>query len=730
MVYISALANLDKTQTLSPVLNQRTQNKLALTQCAILCSTALFSLSAIANTATENNKAVDVLVVTESATQNRDDLAPGVSTLSKMALKPREIPQTVSVIDREQIENQNLNTLDEVMTRANGVTSAPFVLLTTAYYARGFQINSFELDGVPALMGNMASSPQDMAVYERVEILKGSNGLMHGMGNPAATVNMVRKHAPLEDQLKATFTVGSWNRYRGEVDVGGRLNQAGSVRGRIVMAWEDKDFFYDISDQKTRLIYATVDADLTPNTLLRTGIQYQTIDSITNMAGVPMGKDGHDLHLSRKTYLDVDWDRFKWDTTRLFAGVEHQINDDWLFKVNADYQYAKARLLYAGAWGNIDPETGDGAMLMGGAYKFHNYQMSLDTNVTGKLYGWELQHDVIVGMSYSKASEEQHTGQFKDPLNVPVNVYRWDPHSVPKPQIMGYSSQGATKTEQTGVYGMSRIKLIEPVTLVAGARASWWEVTKPQAQFTENGKITPYGGLIWDFAPQWSWYSSYSTVYQPQTGKTWNGEMLKPVEGQTIETGIKGALINGGLNVSAAVFRIDMKNNPQEDPAHPGGGFNTYLISGGKVISQGFDIEGTGYLSPFWDLSIGYTYTDTKYKKDTLNKGHSFNSLVPRHMVRAWTNYQLPWDARKWSVGGGIQAQSEYSKTNGEVTLRQGGYALVNTRLGYQINENWSAALNINNIFDKRYYSSLFSPQWNNRYGEPRNVMLNIKADF
>ena len=96
---------------------------------------------------------------------------------------------------------------------------------------------------------------------------------------------MVRKHAPLDDQLKATFTAGSWNRYRGEVDVGGRLNQDSSVRGRVVMAWEDKDFFYDISDQKTRLIYATVDADLTPNTLLRTGIQYQTIDSITNMAG-------------------------------------------------------------------------------------------------------------------------------------------------------------------------------------------------------------------------------------------------------------------------------------------------------------------------------------------------------------------------------------------------------------------------------------------------------------
>lgn len=145
-------------------------------------------------------------------------------------------------------------------------------------------------------------------------------------------------------------------------------------------------------------MYATVDADLTPDTLLRVGAQYQTIDSVTNMAGVPMGKDGRDLHLPRKTYLDVDWDRFKWDTTRTFAAIEHQINDDWQYKLNTEYQHVNARLIYAGAWGNIDPETGDGAMLMGGAYKFRNEQISLDTSLNGKVEGWGQKHDVIMGL--------------------------------------------------------------------------------------------------------------------------------------------------------------------------------------------------------------------------------------------------------------------------------------------------------------------------------------------
>lgn len=691
-----------------------------------LCGTGALAQDAPAKTDVKE----DTLTVTASAAARDDYVAPGVTTLGKISLKPREVAQSVSVIDRQQMEQQNLTSLDAVMTRATGVTSAPFVLLTTAWYARGFKIDSFELDGVPTLLGNTASSPQDMAVYERVEILRGSNGLLHGLGNPAATVNMVRKHGLAQNRAQFTASAGSWNQYRGEADVGGPLNASGSVRGRAVMAWEDRDYFYRVSDQKTRLLYATVDADLMPDTLLRVGAQYQTIDSVTNMAGVPMGKDGSDLHLPRSTYLDVDWDRFKWDTTRLFAAVEHRLNDDWQAKLSGDYLHAKSRLLYAGAWGNVEPATGDGAALMGGAYRFRNQQLGLDASLNGKFDAWGLRHELIVGASYTHAEEEQFNAPFDPAFQVPVNVYRWDPHGVPKPAIGSYSSPGSTKTVQRGVYGMGRIKLAGPLTLVAGARESWWQLRSPSDTLEENVRLTPYSGLIWDFAKDWSWYASYATVFQPQSGKTWSGQMLKPVEGRTLESGVKASLMNGALNLSAAAFRIDLENNPQVDPDHPGGGFDTWYISGGKARSEGFELEGRGYLTPWWDVTLGYTYTDTRYIRDAGNQGRAYNSLTPRHMLRLWGDYDLPWDQRKWSIGGGIQAQSAFSSANGAATLRQGGYALVNVRLGYLIDETWSAALNVNNLFDRRYYTGLFSPQWNNRYGEPRNLMFTVKAEF
>ncbi len=665
----------------------------------------------------------------------RDATAPAPA-MGKLPLTVRETPQSITVIGQEQMRQQNLFSLDEAMQQATGVTVQPFQLLTTAYYVRGFKVDSFELDGVPALLGNTASSPQDMAIYERVEILRGSNGLLHGTGNPAATVNLVRKRPQREFAASTTLSAGRWDRYRAEVDVGGPLSASGNVRGRAVAAYEDRDYFYDVADQGTRLLYGVTEFDLSPDTLLTVGAQYQHIDSITNMAGVPMAKDGSNLGLSRDTYLDVDWDRFKWDTYRAFGSLEQQLGGGWKGKVSAEYQEADSRLRYAGSFGAIDPQTGDGGQLMGAAYKFKSIQRSLDANLNGPVRLFGLTHELLGGVTYAQGTTtEQDTGQLTPTLRRaprPVNVYRWDPHGVPRPQIGQYTSPGTTTTTQKGLYALGRIKLAEPLTLVVGGRESWWDQDTPATRFKPGRQFTPYGGLIWDFARDWSWYVSYAEVYQPQADRqTWNSEPLSPVEGKTYETGIKGELADGRLNLSLAAFRIDLENNPQEDPDHPGPPNNPFYISGGKVRSQGFELEGTGYLTPYWSLSAGYTYTSTEYLKDSQNdSGTRYSTFTPRHLLRLWSNYDLPWQDRRWSVGGGLQAQSDYSVDYRGVSMRQGGYALVNMRLGYKIDEHWTAAVNVNNLFDRTYYQSLSNPNWNNRYGEPRNVMLTLRAEY
>ncbi|KSQ64222.1 Fe(3+)-pyochelin receptor FptA [Pseudomonas aeruginosa] len=699
-----------------------------------LCLGLLLALSPLAAAVADARKdgeteLPDMVISGESTSATQP---PGVTTLGKVPLKPRELPQSASVIDHERLEQQNLFSLDEAMQQATGVTVQPFQLLTTAYYVRGFKVDSFELDGVPALLGNTASSPQDMAIYERVEILRGSNGLLHGTGNPAATVNLVRKRPQREFAASTTLSAGRWDRYRAEVDVGGPLSASGNVRGRAVAAYEDRDYFYDVADQGTRLLYGVTEFDLSPDTLLTVGAQYQHIDSITNMAGVPMAKDGSNLGLSRDTYLDVDWDRFKWDTYRAFGSLEQQLGGGWKGKVSAEYQEADSRLRYAGSFGAIAPQTGDGGQLMGAAYKFKSIQRSLDANLNGPVRLFGLTHELLGGVTYAQGETRQDTARFLNLPNTPVNVYRWDPHGVPRPQIGQYTSPGTTTTTQKGLYALGRIKLAEPLTLVVGGRESWWDQDTPATRFKPGRQFTPYGGLIWDFARDWSWYVSYAEVYQPQADRqTWNSEPLSPVEGKTYETGIKGELADGRLNLSLAAFRIDLENNPQEDPDHPGPPNNPFYISGGKVRSQGFELEGTGYLTPYWSLSAGYTYTSTEYLKDSQNdSGTRYSTFTPRHLLRLWSNYDLPWQDRRWSVGGGLQAQSDYSVDYRGVSMRQGGYALVNMRLGYKIDEHWTAAVNVNNLFDRTYYQSLSNPNWNNRYGEPRSFNVSLRGAF
>ncbi|HCL3645897.1 TPA: Fe(3+)-pyochelin receptor FptA [Pseudomonas aeruginosa] len=699
-----------------------------------LCLGLLLALSPLAAAVADARKdgeteLPDMVISGESTSATQP---PGVTTLGKVPLKSRELPQSASVIDHERLEQQNLFSLDEAMQQATGVTVQPFQLLTTAYYVRGFKVDSFELDGVPALLGNTASSPQDMAIYERVEILRGSNGLLHGTGNPAATVNLVRKRPQREFAASTTLSAGRWDRYRAEVDVGGPLSASGNVRGRAVAAYEDRDYFYDVADQGTRLLYGVTEFDLSPDTLLTVGAQYQHIDSITNMAGVPMAKDGSNLGLSRDTYLDVDWDRFKWDTYRAFGSLEQQLGGGWKGKVSAEYQEADSRLRYAGSFGAIDPQTGDGGQLMGAAYKFKSIQRSLDANLNGPVRLFGLTHELLGGVTYAQGETRQDTAPFLNLPNTPVNVYRWDPHGVPRPQIGQYTSPGTTTTTQKGLYALGRIKLAEPLTLVVGGRESWWDQDTPATRFKPGRRFTPYGGLIWDFARDWSWYVSYAEVYQPQADRqTWNSEPLSPVEGKTYETGIKGELADGRLNLSLAAFRIDLENNPQEDPDHPGPPNNPFYISGGKVRSQGFELEGTGYLTPYWSLSAGYTYTSTEYLKDSQNdSGTRYSTFTPRHLLRLWSNYDLPWQDRRWSVGGGLQAQSDYSVDYRGVSMRQGGYALVNMRLGYKIDEHWTAAVNVNNLFDRTYYQSLSNPNWNNRYGEPRSFNVSLRGAF
>ncbi|WP_334180869.1 TonB-dependent siderophore receptor [Pseudomonas nitroreducens] len=246
---------------------------------------------------------------------------------------------------------------------------------------------------------------------------------------------------------------------------------------------------------------------------------------------------------------------------------------------------------------------------------------------------------------------------------------------------------------------------------------------------------------MYELNNQWSAYVSYTDIFKPQTELTQDSASLKPIEGSNYEIGLKGELMEGRVNTSFAIFRVDQENRAQYDYASECGqnGEDNCYVAGGKVRAEGFDAEISGEVLRGLQLFAGYTYTSTKFLNDpgdgTSSSGSTFNSYTPRHLLRFWGDYNLPGALSQWTVGAGASIQSENYNTNfggtgGVGDIKQSGYAIWNARLGYQINKNFSVALNGNNLFDKKYYSSIGWLNASNQYGDPRNYAVTLKADF
>ena len=171
-----------------------------------------------------------------------------------------------------------LNSIDDVMRHTPGVSVVTYDSERTEYYARGFAIQNFQYDGIPMRRDSAYSAGNtlsDMAIYDRIEVLKGATGLRTGSGDPGATINLIRKKPTRLFQGHAQLGIGSWDNYRSELDASGALNEAGTLRGRAVAAYQDKHSYSDDYKRRSSVFYGVIEADLAPSTLLTLGADSQ-----------------------------------------------------------------------------------------------------------------------------------------------------------------------------------------------------------------------------------------------------------------------------------------------------------------------------------------------------------------------------------------------------------------------------------------------------------------------
>lgn len=655
-----------------------------------------------------------------------------MNTATKLPLSIRETPQSVSVITRQRMEDQGMNDLNDVVKFAPGVTFHKTASDRQEFLARGFKIDNIMYDGLPTSVSTFTQdviSSADLSIYDRVEVVRGATGLMTGAGSPAATLNLVRKRPTATPQVSITTSAGTWDRYRTEVDASNKLNESGTLRGRVVAAYQDGNSFTDVRENQRQTFYGILEADLSDSTTWTIGASKQRDDNTSDWGGLPSGPNGEDLHLPRSSFMSNDWSYWDKDNYTLFTDLTHRFDNGWSAKLAAAKIWAKADT-FSTYLGNYD---GLGFQQYAGKYKDDDEQTNLDASLSGPFQLFGREHELAVGVSHRQEKFDQWGG-WTD--GTPIDIFNPNHNLTPKPAVDTSLYELRNTATEKGAYAVARFNPIDPLKVIIGSRVSWYEFNDRVGEndYKVTREVTPYAGIIYDLNDTYSAYASYTEIFKPQTEQDTGGQVLDPMTGKNYEIGLKGEYFDGALNASIALFEMEQENraylieNQSQDtcPSYPA---TSCYGSAGMVRSRGIDTELSGALTPNWQFSASYTYVLSQYVKDATerNEGRLFAPNQPKHLFKAATSYALQGDLNKWRVGADVFAQSETFNRVGNGTADQDAYGIVGLMAGYQFDEHWDGRVNVNNLFNTRYWQGIPNASGTGQYGDPRNLMFTLK---
>ena len=737
-------------------------NKVDLNVCAAL-AVAMFvaAMPAHANSSAdesaEDARDRDGAIIVIGKSYNQD--------VGKTVTPLKDVPNTITVVNRAQIEAQNLQTLEDALTATVGITVNGVGSEDPSYLSRGFAINNFLVDGTPTLAFQFPAVVPDLFFYERIEILRGPAGLFSGSGNPAGSINFIRKR-PVDDlQVKAVLGAGSYSNLRGELDVSVPVGPSAGLRAGVMA--QDQEQFFDYATRNRVGAFIVGDIDLGERTTFTIGGSYDrykpSIQSgLPGLIGGADGSDGKLLDIRRSTYVGADWNRLRSAVWTGFAELSHELADNWTVRASGMMTDVDRRDTYSYV-GNA-PVTETNGTTSHIAYRGDSFYRTraADLNLIGSFSALGRDHSLIVGADYQWSSSSSYFTRLSryatidiynpvSPAEPPLNPYGPLPAFVgPLGAVTQVYGGTQARVEQYGAYGQLRLSLFEGFTLVGGSRFTWWDTTNktllpvagPTTGYGIHGRFTPYGGIVWDLTDDLNIYASYADSFTPQTNAKprADGEAIQPLMGAQYEVGTKLSLFDDKLLLSAAVYQIEQSNRIFSDENLP-----DVIFQIGKVRSRGIEVEAAGEIMPGWRVNGGYSYTKTKYLEDSnaLLEGISFVPVIPEHMVKLFTNYEpASGTLEGFSLGGGLTwfsstfgGNAAVFNPNGTVRtrssiVRQGSYAVVDLRAGYQINDQLSLSVNVDNVFDRNYYARISSTGRGNYYGEPRTVFATLRYTY
>lgn len=675
-----------------------------------------------------------------------------MNTATRLNLSVKDTPQSISVITRQQMDDFNLNTLTDVLRQTTGINVQHNDSDRVAYSSRGYGISNFQIDGMLNTFGYMKSDA-DTIIYDRIEVVRGATGLTTGAGDPSATVNMVRKRPTAQWQAKTGLSGASHDNYYSYLDVGGPLAFDGRLRGRTVLAYRDSQSFRDNYALQRSVGYGILEGDLSDDTVLAVGFDYQDKQvQGTSWGTVPYWNSrGEKARLPRSTNMAAHWSSWPLTDKTTFATLDHRLAGDWHLKAAYTHRQSDTdgKVYYGGAGFPNDDRSGMNAWAshMRGTSRME----AVDLNLAGSYALLGREHALMMG--YGEAAQRDVSPFMRSRLDDSYyTIEDWKyMGGIPKftDTVTDLKGEHSSKQQKAG-YLATRLSLTERLHAVLGSRYGSWELESAAPRYDANNQLTandktrqthndmwtPYAGLLYDLTPEYTVYASYTDIFKPQSLRDANKKYLEPVVGSNYEIGLKGSVLNERVNLAAAYFWSTQDNVAERDYSvapNPATG-EEYYKSGGKGNKvNGFELEVAGEIMPDWNLTAGYTYTHSVNGAGARN-----NTGQPLNLLKVSSAYRLPGAWRKLTVGGALNWQSDIydfgnrptgeRNADGELIttrdkIKQQAYTVVNLMSRYQVDEHLSASLNINNLFDQKYYERVGF--YNGVYwGDPRAVTL------
>lgn len=675
-------------------------------------------------------------------------LADSSGSATKTNTSLIETPQSISVVTRQQIDDQQPQSLNEVLRYSPGVVPESQGTASNFWGANSLQLRGFTpgvyLDGLQD--DNYGNNMVDPYFYQSVDILSGPASVLYGQASPGGVVNVVSKQPTATPLHEVTLGIGNYDRFQAGFDFSGPMDQDGHWLYRLTGTGLTQDTQTDWIKHRRYGIAPAITwqpDDDTRLTLLGNFTyspdmgDYSTVPAVGTVIYSPLGKVSSDFSPG-----DPNFNRAVQRLGMLGWQFEHRFNEHWKFEQSARFTDSRnqANMIWP------DGLEADGATL--DRYDFVRHMSArsylLDNRFEADFDLGALKNDVLFGLNYTRFNENWRWGSNVDvpPIDIFDPVYGMAIPGVDLSTLGGYDGHA----HQTGLYVQDQMSLGNWRLLLGGRedRASV-DQTSPQASLNmaeeSSHKFTWRAGLVYLFDSGLAPYVSYSTSFQPQFGSTtYTGTIAAPTTGQQYEAGIKYQAPGSASLLTLAAYNLTEQNVPEADPAHPG-----FVVQVGEIRSRGMEFSDRTSLTDNLNLIASYAYTDSRYTRTpTYDTGYNgvlapvqgnYQYGVPKQTLSLWADYTLHGQVLNGlGFSGGVRYVGASYGDNVN-SFKVPAFTLLDAAVRYDLgaaNAAWRGLklqFNVANLLDKQYVSACTNATGCN-FGVRRTLYLSATYDW